>query len=92
MSECNLTVCKHVSDLEAEIADARRTIRQSNEIWAAWQRKCATVVEAATDLLNAWDNKRPLAWQPDGHQDLLRALRKAVDTANAEHETRRVAT
>jgi len=33
---------------------------------------------AAQRLLDAWDNKHPLAWQPENNSELLEGLRSAL--------------
>ncbi len=38
---------------------------------------------AAQRLLDAWDAKTPLAWQPENNRVLLEDLRAALKTANA---------
>lgn len=39
---------------------------------------------AAQRLLDAWDAKTPLAWQPENNRVLLEDLRAALKTANKE--------
>ena len=41
---------------------------------------------AAQRLLDAWDSKTPLAWQPENNRELLEGLRSALMGANAESE------
>ena len=44
---------------------------------------------AAQRLLDAWDAKTPLAWQPENNRVLLEDLREALHPANAEGHGRR---
>ena len=44
------------------------------------------VSESAQRLLDAWDAKTPLAWQPENNRALLEDLRAALKTANEEVE------
>ena len=46
---------------------------------------------AAQRLLDAWDAKTPLAWQPENNRVLLEDLRAALKTANAEAQRPAVA-
>ena len=39
---------------------------------------------AAQRLLDAWDAKTPLAWQPENNRELLEGLRTALLTANGK--------
>ena len=47
------------------------------------------VSESAQRLLDAWDAKTPLAWQPENNRALLEDLRAALKTPNAEAHGRR---
>jgi hypothetical protein len=42
------------------------------------------VLAAAQRLLDAWDAKTPLAWQPENHRALLEDLREALHMVNKE--------
>jgi hypothetical protein len=39
---------------------------------------------AAQRLLDAWDMKPPLAWQPENNRELLEGLRAALPKANEQ--------
>ena len=44
------------------------------------------VSESAQRLLDAWDAKTTLAWQPENNRALLEDLREALHTANASNQ------
>ena len=46
------------------------------------QEMTATTTVAAQRLLDAWDSKTPLAWQPENNRELLEGLRSALMGAN----------
>jgi hypothetical protein len=57
---------------------------ESNDGAASLVRSDAllAVSESAQRLLDAWDAKTPLAWQPENNRALLEDLREALHTAN----------
>ena len=59
----------------AEI-DARFIVRACNA-----HEELLAALEAISD---AWSNKRPLSWQPDGHHQLLEQARAAIAKASPQ--------
>ena len=95
MSECVFGTCKHIADLEEEVRVCNEArIQAEHDMFQALDHDEAVatlrrelhkqddIVQAARRLLEAWDAKRPLAWQPENNPALLDALRAAFRSAN----------
>ena len=55
---------------------------------ATLKRHVDVLALASRNMLEAWDNKTPLAWQPENNPELLEKLRSAllsVDEAKKGH-------
>ncbi len=45
---------------------------------AALKRQVEVLALASRNMIEAWDNKTPLAWQPENNPELLKKLRSAL--------------
>jgi len=59
----------------------RDALKQEN---ATLKRQVEAMALASRNMLEAWSNKTPLAWQPENNPELLEKLRSALFVEQAK--------
>jgi len=66
---------EEMKEVAEALSGALQLASQEND---TLKRQVEVLLLASRDMLEAWSNKTPLAWQPENNPDLLEKLRSAL--------------